>query len=225
VKADDLRLTFASFEVRYPPLRKFEGSALTDFFAEIHEAHPFEDFAQHGTDGADMWIESERYLTIERDKLKHQEQVATAIEMIARNGTDLVKELNAFFDAYAIRGPDVTLRALWPVENYDDFDRFSEYIRESVLTIDADQYDVLGSTVPVGPSLQFVGIADEPYHCHWGFEVDPYWPDEKQIFIDLNADYIPAPTVEDPEEIGDRISAAYAILTDKVVPFLQSFLP
>jgi ATP-binding cassette subfamily B protein len=223
VKPDKFCLTVVSVRIAYAELRRFDGSALSDFFADIHDSHSFERFEQHGTEGAEMSVEGERYLAVDRRSLAYQENAAPGVEAIAGRVSDLMKEMDSHFRPYGVRGPAVDLRLRWPIERAPKAESCSEHFRQRTLNIDEGGYAALKSATPVGSTLRFAGTTEDP-HAHFSFVVEPGQPDGKALEVALEFDFTGAEPIASPEEAGERVIAAHMYLRDSVVPFLESLL-
>lgn len=222
LEAESLRLTLLSYTVMFPPLPKFVGDELTDFYASIHERHPFESFYQRGESGAIMSTEARRKLEIEREHASYEERVSTDFEMAVLNAVDIAEDIYTHFDDFRFfYGPEAMLRATWPTPTGLEV---QDLMRAQALRLNDDQYQLLEKEAaePVSPSLGFKGTLDDP-HRHWTLAVEPHGRQKDALFLELHMSLSTAKSRK-AEIIGEAIRSANDFLYSNVVAFIQSFL-
>lgn len=216
--AGDYTLTFASLDVRYPPLARFKGNERASFFSEIHERHSFESFREEGDARMEMSTEGEQRFQLDRER--------TSMEMfggepgfplVRKTLVDLLASAMKHFGIQGVYLPYITLRALRPLA--PEQGSGPQLLRDRVVKIAEDQYSLLGGETH-GAYVSLVGAHDDP-ELHWQLEMGPYWRDESRLFIEVEAHS--HGLFETPEVVGKLVDASYRFLDSNVMKFIDTF--
>jgi hypothetical protein len=216
-----LSLSFVSVTLNYPPLPRFSGTELPEFYSEVCKRHQFDSFRLVGDSGALLETEAERRLKIDRDAFIYDEYLrgSRSFPLVKQRAADLVSDAAQHFGQIRLfLLQDCTLRALWPVpEAIEDVEA---ELREQAFKIREDQFAQLGGISGVG--MHLTGHRGEHGNFGWGVEIAPYFPEERNLFIEVNSHAHEPMTTSD--EVADFIDTTYRFLTDNVVDFVNTFL-
>ena len=221
VRPEDLSLTFVAVTLLYPPLPRFKGNELPDFYSEVCKRHQFDAFSLVGDSGALLETEAERRLKIEREELSYEEHVRNirdAFPMVKQRTVDLVNDASQHFGLRLFLPQDCTMRALWPVP--EDLGDVDDELREKAFNIRDDQFEQLGQVSGVG--MHLTGHSGEGGDFGWLLEIAPYLPEEGNLFVELSSHQHGA--MGKADDVGDFLQTSYDFVTNNVVAFVNTFL-
>jgi hypothetical protein len=221
VRPEDLSLTYAGVTLLYPPLPRFRGNELPDFYSDVCKRHQFDSFSLLGDSGARLETEAERKLAIEREEFSYEEHVRNirdAFPMVKNRTVDLVSDAAQHFGLRFFLPQDCTMRAVWPVPQ--EIGDVEAELRDKAFNIRSDQFDHLGEVSGVG--MHLTGHRGEAKDFGWSLEVAPYLPEEGNLFIEVSS-HIHSP-LQTADEVGDFLQDTYDFLTEDVVAFVNAFL-
>lgn len=217
----DLSLTFLGVTLLYPPLPRFKGNELPDFYSEVCKRHQFDSFSLIADSGALLETEAERKLRIERDEFAYEEHVRNirdAFPLVRQRTEDLVTDASEHFGLRLFLPQDCTLRALWPAP--EELGDIQTALREKAFSIRDDQFEQLGGMTAVGMNL--VGHREEEADFGWSLEIAPYLPEEGNLYVEVSA-HRHRP-IQSPGGVGEFLQETYDFLTDDAVHFINTFL-
>jgi hypothetical protein len=221
VRPEDLSLTFASVTLLYPPLPRFKGTELPDFYSEVCKRHQFDSFSLSGDSGALLETEAERRLKIEREELEYQEYVRNirdAFPIVRQRTVDLIADASEHFGLRLFLPQDCTMRALWPVP--DDLGDVADELRDKAFSIRQDQFEQLGGISGIG--MHLTGHRGDDQDFGWTLEIAPYFPEDGNLFVEVTA-HQHSP-LREPDDVGMFLQETYDFLTTDVVAFVNTFL-
>jgi hypothetical protein len=212
LRPEDLQLTGVTIFSAFPSRPPFSPHELPEFFARIHERHPFVSFKLDGDTGAVMETTDSCRLVVRRDCLEYRE-MSTDFDQIKEHAVDVFEELQTRLGVAALTTPSCQLEARWDLETNGGV-RTSLY--EQVARLHRSEV-ILGSTAPVGVMLQFTGTGATPA-CTWRLSVEPH--EGGAVLVDLTTDY--AHDADDAPALGETLALAHRFLMEKVAPFVAS---
>ncbi|MDQ1398794.1 MAG: hypothetical protein QOK20_726 [Acidimicrobiaceae bacterium] len=212
LRPEDLQLTGVTIFSAFPSRPPFSPHELPEFFARIHERHPFVSFKLDGDTGAVMETTDSCRLVVRRDCLEYRE-MSTDFDQIKEHAVDVFEELQTRLGVAALTTPSCHLEARWDLETNGGV-RTSLY--EQVARLHRSEV-ILGSTAPVGVMLQFTGTGATPA-CTWRLSVEPH--EGGAVLVDLTTDY--AHDADDAPALGETLALAHRFLMEKVAPFVAS---
>lgn len=221
MRSEDLTLTFVGVTLLYPPLPRFKGNELPDFYSAVCKRHQFDSFSLLGDSGALLETEAERRLKLDREELLYEEHVRNVrnpFPMVRQRATDLVSEAAQTFGLRLYLPQDCTVRALWPVpEGIEDI---GEELKDKAFGLRTDQFDHLGNVSGVG--MHLTGHRGENDDFGWGLEIAPYLPEDGYLYIEVAAhQHMP---MNSADEVGEFIQKTYDFLTNECADFINTFL-
>jgi hypothetical protein len=212
LRPEDLQLTGVTIFSAFPSRPPFSPHELPEFFARIHERHPFVSFKLDGDTGAVMETTDSCRLVVRRDCLEYRE-MSTDFDQIKEHAVDVFEELQTRLGVAALTTPSCRLEARWDLETNGGV-RTSLY--EQVARLHRSEV-ILGSTAPVGVMLQFTGTGATPAGT-WRLSVEPH--EGGAVLVDLTTDY--AHDADDAPALGETLALAHRFLMEKVAPFVAS---
>jgi hypothetical protein len=212
MRSEDLQLTGVTIFSAFPSRPPFSPHELPEFFARIHERHPFVSFKLDGDTGAVMETTDSCRLVVRRDCLEYRE-MSTDFDQIKEHAADVFEELQTRLGVAALTTPSCRLEARWDLETNGGV-RTSLY--EQVARLHRSEV-ILGSSGPVGVMLQFTGTGATPA-CTWRLSVEPR--EGGAVLVDLTTDY--SHDADDAPALGETLALAHRFLMEKVAPFVAS---
>lgn len=222
--SEQVRLTFVSVDLLYPPLPRFTGTQLPDLYAAVCKRHNFEVFERQGEEGATFGTKGVRELIIGRDRIHIEENVQIHYDLLQRNFADLVGIACENLGISTLSMPRILLRALWPL-SADGEDEAGERLRASAFKVNDDQFGLLRAENidAVGLFLHLTREEDEHSRLELGpLELGPYLEDSSQLFLEL--DQHRHETIETPAVLQERLRSVYDYFHGQVVPFVGTLL-
>lgn len=214
MRPDVKQLTFVSYEVVFPPLRRFRGNELADFYALLHGLHPLESCVHHGEFGGT--IETEGWVSIEisRESIAYQERAREDFSVVKKRATDVFDLARTHFDVRFYLLSEVKLRQVWPAPAEENM---AQRLRKA-LGIAPEHYNHLGEDVGAGIHLS----GNHESGMHWHLELDPYLPEETSLWLQLTA-HFPEPG-ETIDALADGLQKSSEFLEDDVTKFVLGIL-
>ncbi|MDQ1368258.1 MAG: hypothetical protein QOF20_611 [Acidimicrobiaceae bacterium] len=212
LRPEDLQLTGVTIFSAFPSRPPFSPHELPEFFARIHERHPFVSFKLDGDTGAVMETTDSCRLVVRRDCLEYRE-MSTDFDQIKEHAVDVFEELQTRLGVAALTTPSCHLEARWDLETNGGV---RSSLHEQVARLHRSEV-ILGSTAPVGVMLQFTGTGATPA-CTWRLSVEPH--EGGAVLVDLTTDY--AHDADDAPALGETLALAHRFLMEKVAPFVAS---
>jgi len=213
VQPENLRLTDVAVRVVIPTRPAFTVNELTDFFAGVHDRHPFTDLHLDSDAGAVMEAGGSRRLEIRRDSIDYRE----ADEATRGNVVGLVDEVRLWLGVTTLTNLSCHLQARWRPDTVGDD---PSLLLARAAGVDPGNLALLGSTEPVGVGLRFTGRSGDPPH-DWKVVVEPDGRDGA-ILVDVMSDF--GPSVEVTEAIGEHVQQAHRFLTETLAAFVESIV-
>jgi len=215
MRTEDLRPVYVSVLGVYPLLNKFRGTELSDFFAVVRKTHLYESFQQKGDDGAVLETESERTLELDRGSMHMEEYPRTGMDLVKKNVVDLTSDVKKHFGLYAMRCMRVRIEAVWPIP--DDLRPAVSTMRRQVLTVEDDQYQMLGETEDVG--IRLIGHRD---NGNFGFNIEISSDPEEEGQLNLRLETHSHDDVGTPAVIGEFVDKSWEFLHNNVAHFVNT---
>lgn len=217
VERNNLRLTFVSLGLLFPPQARFEGTTLPDLYAALCSRHTLEHFAMHGDDGATISTEGRYELDLKRDRLALEEQMQRSFDLTKRDFADMVGIVQDRLQIPVFVEPRIELRALWPIP--DGQDAYQAMRERGAIGLTEGQFDLLPDT-----QIDAVGIevrAGLGEQGHLTVEVMPWYQDPTQLYIEMGTWH--HSSIETPALLEERLQETYDYFRDHVTRFISSF--
>ncbi len=215
MRPDIKQLTLVSYEVVFPPLRRFKGNELAEFYALLHGLHPLESCVHHGEFGGT--IETEGWVTIEisRESITYQERTREDFSVAKKRATDVFDLARTHFEVPFYAVSEVKLRQVWPAPAEGDM---AQRLRKA-LGVAAEHYEHLGDNV--GAGIHLFGN-DDSHDMHWDLELDPNLREATSLWVQLKAHFHePGETID---ALADGLQHVSEFLEDNVTKFVQGIL-
>ncbi len=219
MRPDEMRLTYVSLDLSFPPVPRFVGAQLAELYAQLCGRHALENFQAHGVEGATMGTEGGYNLDLRRHGLTLQEHVQGHLDLIKRDFADMVGMVQERLHISWFFEPRVELRALWPVgEDQDVF----QAMRDGVLALQQEHFDLLPNLDVRAVGLRLHGDRTSP-NGHFDLELMPWVRDGTQLAVEARAWEHSA--LENASDVEQRLATAYEYLEQHVTKFVTSFMP
>jgi hypothetical protein len=212
LRSEDLRLTVVTIRAAFSTRPPFLPHELPEFFARIHERHPFVSFNLEGDTGAVMETAGSLRLVVRRDYAEYRE-MNPDFDQVREHAVDAFEEVQTRLGVAALTTSSCRLQARWDLQG-DGSDRSP--LLEQVAGLHRSDA-ILGSTGPVSVALQFTGNAAELGHT-WHLSVEPRPGDA--VLLDLTTDA--SADANDAAPLGEQLGRAHLFLVDKAAPFVAS---
>lgn len=210
-----LRTVYFSVEALYPPLPRFSGTQLQQLYVEISQRHLYEVFRTVAQEGARLTTEEEKECQIRRNRIVLIENIRAGFEHTARNFQDIITIVHQALNIPVFFGVRFVLRAMWECDSPDNAVSF---IRDRLLNIKSDQFELLG--VPVQGSGLRIRCPGLPERVH-DFRIEPYFRDPKHLFIELISTF--PPPIQTPKIFEERMEETRQFLMERIKDFILSF--
>jgi len=217
VSPNSLRLTHVAVRVVSLPRPPFGPSELTDFFAAVHDRHPFADFHRESDDGATMETRGAQRLQIRRDGVEYAEASPIDFEHARHNAVELLREVQSRLGVHMLANPSCQLRATLG-SNADG--GFPSSVLARAAGIDLGHTSLLSDTGPVQMGVRFTGQSDDPRHT-WHAVLEPEGR-AGQVSIEVTTDFWLA--AEGPDAVGAYMRRSHRFLTDHVIRFVEALV-
>lgn len=216
MQPDVRRLIYVQYALLHPQLARLEGNELAEFYALVHDLHPFESCSHHADSGGT--IETEGWATVEvsREGFSYQERVREDFSLVQKRAVDVFALAKAHFEIPVYIVQAVKLRQIWPAPADGDM---AQRLRDQALALKSEQYEPLGETV--GAGIHVVGTGNDPFR-HWHLELDPSHAETTSLYVQLLMHF--AEPHEAADGLTDSLKCAYDFLEDNVTKFVMGFL-
>ncbi len=215
---DARQLTFVRYELLHPQLPRLVANEVAEFYALVHGLHPFESCVHSGDSGAT--IETEGWVTIDisRDGFTFSERVRDDFSVVRKRAVDVFDLAKTHFEIPVYIVSSVVLRQTWPAPDQGDM---AQRLRDKVLSLTPEQYELLGEDVSAG--VHFVGTTtNDAGRMHWHLEVDPSLAESTTLFMELRSHFsAPHATIDG---VGESLDTARNFLEDNATKFVMNLL-
>lgn len=214
LRREDLTPIYLKLETVFPPVERFSSQALAELNLAVCQRHSFEGYHLTGDSGAHIYTEGIRDIELDRGNLSITEYVRKSMDIVKRDFCDIVEVIQKHLNIPVFFGPDVLLRALWPVGG----DMGSAIQR--ALQINNDQLRLLKMQIDGAGFVIFGTEESGETAVHHQIRIQPYLSDQTQLFIEVDSHS--HEVIETPAVVEQSIQHVYDVLKDSITSFVES---